>query len=147
MRISGRGLPDLDLSKGQQAVKDAIRYLLLTFPGDLPFDPRMGLDPEQFRFDGNDEGSEDTIREAIAVNLTLIEPRVDEVVVDVDRDPDGGIADVSIEYNVIREQSALNLVRLPRRQQDEAVRPNSDRSRSAVYGFHSATAAAFGIDS
>jgi phage baseplate assembly protein W len=145
MRIGGRGLPDIELSSGLDAVRDAIQYLLSTFPGELPFDPRVGLDPEQFRFDPNDQETEDAIRESIAISLIEVEPRVRDVEVDITRDEEGGVSDVSISYTVISEQVEGNLVRLPRRAQDEAVRPDSDRSRSGVFGYHSATADAFGI--
>ena len=145
LRISGKGLPHLDLSTGAQVVREAVQYGLLTFPGNLPFDPRYGLDPEQFRFDPNDANSEDEIREAIAITLVEGEPRVDNVLADVQRDQEGGVSDVSIEYDLITEQVPENLVRLPRKVQDDTVRPDSDRSSSAVVGFHSATEAAFGI--
>lgn len=145
MRKGARGLPDIALSSGKDAVRDAIEYLLLTFPGDLPFDPRLGLDPDQFRFDPNNQLTEDTIREAIAISLSEAEPRVRDVEADITRDSEGGIADVSIAYDLIRQQVQGNLVRLPRQEQDDSVRPNSDRSRSAVFGYHSATADAFGI--
>lgn len=140
-----KGIPDITLSKGKDAVRDAVRYLLQTFPGDLPWDPLLGLDPEQFRFDGLDEITEDEIRQSIEISLGDAEPRILNVEAVVERDVEGRIMNVDIHYDLIRSQVDDNRVILPLPEHDDAVRPVSDQSRSAVVGFHSATAAAFGL--
>lgn len=140
-----KGIPDIQLSKGKDAVRDAVRYLLQTFPGDLPWDPQLGLDPEQFRYDPLDDITEDEVRQSIEISLGEAEPRVIEIEAVVERDLDNKILDVHISYALIRSQVSDNRVILPLPEHDDAVRPVSDQSRSAVYGYHSATAAAFGL--
>jgi hypothetical protein len=129
------GLPDLEFGLGVEMVKSVIDFLLRTSRGEIPFDPALGADPEQFRYRQTDLRSQLDLRDAMEQGLLSADPRLVSTSVFVEAQPSDGTMSAAIEYDVIREQTADNRVRLPVRGHDDVLRETDD-GRRAIFGYH-----------
>ena len=75
-------------SQGADNVREGLRVLLLTQPGERVAMQRYGAGLQRFRFEPNTPGTRHAVREAIEQAITRWEPRVSlqSVVVDADAD-------------------------------------------------------------
>ncbi|HET6496606.1 MAG TPA: GPW/gp25 family protein, partial [Thermoleophilia bacterium] len=70
------GLPDMEFGVGEEAVRGMVSFMLRTAPGDIWFDPGLGLDPENFRYDPTDLQALQDLSEAIRIGLLDVDPRI-----------------------------------------------------------------------
>lgn len=126
-RTGGGGLPELVLANGEDLVEDVINFLLRTTPGDLPWDPELGLDPEVLRFDPTDLDSAVDARTRIERALAEGEPRLADVEVETRREPSRELLDVGATFRVIESPTPENDVRLPQRGQQDVLRAAATR--------------------
>jgi uncharacterized protein len=94
----------------EQSVKDAIRIILTTCPGEQLMRPRYGAGLQNFLDDGNTVALRRQIQSAILTNLQNYENRVTVDAVDVDPVPgDNSGVDVQIYYRVLRTNTAQQI--------------------------------------
>lgn len=105
-----RPLKDID------AVKNAVKNLLLTNPGDRPFHPEIGSGITGLLFETADAYIANVLKENIKVTLTRFEPRINNITVEVNDDPDNNAYFVQLTFNtassVLPEEVGFYLERL-----------------------------------
>jgi hypothetical protein len=133
-RIGPQGLPDLLFAAGEDLVDDVIGFLLLTKPGELPWDPVVGIDPEMMRL--NPTSDREAAQNARRLESVLIdaEPRIADASVTIEQFPSRERSEPRISYTVIESPTRSNDVRLPVRSQQDVLRevPNV---RVPIQGF------------
>ncbi len=93
-------------SEGEDNVRDAIRILLVTRPGERLFIPDMGAGLDRSLFEPNTVTTRQSLKDRITRTLQKWEPRIVVESVDVDADPDdpqGAIA--IITYQLVATQA------------------------------------------
>ncbi len=106
MPVNGQlSYPTLDRS-----VRDSIRILLLTRPGEQLMRPRFGAGLDNFRDSSNTLATRRRIQSAITDTLSSYEPRITVDSVDVDPVP-GAPAEVHVQihYRLVRTGQAQQL--------------------------------------
>ena len=87
----------------EQSVRDSIRVILSTRPGEQLMRPRFGAGLRNFRGEGNTVSLRRQIQTAVLTNLQNYEPRIIVDAVDVDAVPDApSEVHVQIYYRVLR---------------------------------------------
>jgi phage baseplate assembly protein W len=90
-----RPLTDID------AVKNAVKNILLTVPGERPFRPDIGSGITGLLFENADAFTMSAIKENIALTLQRYEPRINELVVEINDNPDRNAYFVQLTFTVI----------------------------------------------
>lgn len=109
-----KGYADLDLSliphpnkkdiiplTDIDAVRNSIRNLVMTSPYERPFQPELGSRVKSLLFENADSTTSYLLRSYIFDIIEQYEPRVSEVVVEVQDDSDNNGYHVTITFNVI----------------------------------------------
>lgn len=92
-------------SEGEDNVRDAIRILLTTRPGERLFIPDLGAGLDRMLFEPNTVSTRQTIKDRIVRALQQWEPRITLDTVDVDADPsDAQAAIATITYSLVATQ-------------------------------------------
>jgi phage baseplate assembly protein W len=113
LRASSRGLPDLVVAEGEEAVASSFRFLLRTEQRELLHDPALGLAFQRFKHNAMDNRLRREIFSAINGSLLSAEPRVENVSAEVGFPVQGTRADISIAYDLITRQVDNNGVLNP----------------------------------
>ena len=92
---------DLIQLKNTNAIARSIRNLIMTVPGERPFNPVLGSQVTSLLFENLDKLTASSIKSEIINTVTNFEPRVRLNDVTVDARPDNNQFDVSIQYNII----------------------------------------------
>ena len=92
---------DLIGLKNENAISRAIRNLILTVPGDRPFQPDLGSDVYKSLFETLDQITASTIQQQIENTIIKYEPRVELNDVIVKANIDNNSFDVVINYIII----------------------------------------------
>lgn len=87
--------------KDDNAIKQSIRNLVLTTPGEKPFQPLIGSRVSQMLFEPLDPFTADTIKDEIINTINQYEPRVQLTSVDVTPIYEGNKLNVTIEYRIV----------------------------------------------
>jgi phage baseplate assembly protein W len=104
-RINAEGR--LAWSVGEDNVRDAIRILIVTRPGERLFIPDMGAGLDRMLYEPNTVSTRASIKECITRTLQQWEPRISLDAVDVDADPDDEQAAIAtIRYRLIATQAS-----------------------------------------
>ena len=104
---------DLPLLKNAEAIKFAVKNIVLTTRGDRAFRPYFGSTVVGSLFENFSMATADDIRIAIEDALTAYEPRIKLLDVDVIDDIDGNSLDITIFYRIIGiplDPQSLNLI-------------------------------------
>lgn len=136
-RIGKGGLPDIEFARGVNAVSAMVGFMLRTSPGEIQFDPLIGMDPENLRFDPTDVRAVLDARNFVTQSLAGVDPRVENVHADVKPRGEEGSLNISISFDVIDEDVPGNRVILPENGHDDVLNEVDD-ARSAGHGFKSA---------
>jgi phage baseplate assembly protein W len=93
------------------AVKQAVKSLLMTNLNEKPFDPYFGADLNNILFELADFGSERDIEEAIRNALITYEPRVDRKSLRIDAkvQPDYNSVDVTVVFTVVNTDEIVEI--------------------------------------
>lgn len=83
------------------AVKNAVKNLVLTSPYERPFQPELGSRIKSLMFENADANTEFLLAKYIKEILADYEPRIDEVFVEIQDDSDNNAYYVTISFNVI----------------------------------------------
>ena len=112
-RASNRVYSDLDLSfakhpvyndimplKDIEAVKQSVRNLLLTNRGERLFRPTMGSGVFDLLFENAGVFTYQAVRDNIMDTLKILEPRVNQISVDISDDSDNNTLNVRVQFNI-----------------------------------------------
>ena len=92
---------DLIALKNENAISRSIRNLILTEPGDKPFQPTLGSEVYESLFDQLDQITAASIQSQIEDTIIKYEPRVQLNAVDVSANIPNNAFDVQINYEII----------------------------------------------
>ena len=92
---------DLIANKNETAIARSIRNLILTAPGERPFNPELGSQVRRLLFDPIDDITTEALKEQIENTINNFEPRVRLRQVVVQPNFDGGEYDISIRYDIV----------------------------------------------
>lgn len=92
---------DLVTIKNENAISRSIRNLILTIPGEKPFQPDIGCSVTRLLFESFDNLTANQIRSEIERTVVNYEPRVDLQGVKVSANLDSHEFDVVIKYIII----------------------------------------------
>ena len=92
---------DLSVVTNDNSIKQAVKNLILTTPGEKPFQPLVGSSVNSLLFEPLDAFTVDTIEDEIRSTINQYEPRVELTNVDVTPIYEGNKLNVSIEYHVV----------------------------------------------
>tara|TARA_B100001778_G_scaffold315106_1_gene300928 strand:+ start:1406 stop:1807 length:402 start_codon:yes stop_codon:yes gene_type:complete len=92
---------DLIGLKNENAISRAIRNLVLTVPGEKPFQPDLGSEVYDSLFENIDSLTASSIQQQIENTIIKYEPRVDLIRVGVKANSDNNSFDVLINYEII----------------------------------------------
>ena len=92
---------DLIALKNENAISRSIRNLILTVPGDKPFQPDLGSEVYESLFETLDQITASSIQQQIENTIIKYEPRVDLKDVFVKANIPNNAFDVLINYEII----------------------------------------------
>ena len=92
---------DLIANKNETAIARSIRNLILTTPGERPFNPELGSQVSQLLFEPIDDITTQALKEQIENTINNFEPRVRLRQVVVKPNYDAEEYDISIRYDIV----------------------------------------------
>ena len=92
---------DLIALKNENAIARSVRNIVMTLPGEKPFNPDFGSNVSALLFENMDEVTSSLIVDEIRTSIDNYEPRVELLSVDVNPDFEGNSYDVGIVYIII----------------------------------------------
>ena len=92
---------DAGIVKNDNSVKQSIRNLVMTTPGEKPFQPLIGSKTRALLFEPMDPFTMDAIRDEIINTINQYEPRVDLQRCSVTPIYEGNKLNITIEYRVV----------------------------------------------
>ena len=95
---------DLPVIKNERAIMRSVRNIVQTIPGEKFFDPIFGSDVYNSLFELVDPSYFAIIEDQILVALNNFEPRIDNIKVTVEGDPDRNEMDVTVAYDIVGEE-------------------------------------------
>ena len=101
---------DLITVKNKTAIAQSIKALLMTNPGERPFQPNLGSGLRDVLFEPLDHGTAALIKKSIREVITNYEPRisVNSIITRLDSANNG--YDVSLKYTIVgREDTAVGV--------------------------------------
>jgi len=106
-----RGGQSVAMVAGDEDIKQSLKILLLTAPGERVMHPEFGCGIRSMVFDTMNTGTITAIQDLIQRAVLFFEPRVvlERVAVDTHREHDGWL-DISLEYRVKTTNSRHNMV-------------------------------------
>ena len=95
---------DLPILKNERAIARSVRNIVETIPTEKFFNPDFGSDVYKSLFDFVDFGTSNIIQDQIKTSVKNFEPRVDNVRVEVDPQPDLNQFEVTIIYDIVGQE-------------------------------------------
>ena len=92
---------DLPILKNERAISRSVRNIVETIPTEKFFNPEFGSDVYQSLFDFVDFGTANIIQGQIKTSINNFEPRVNNVRVEVDPQPDLNQFEVTVIYDIV----------------------------------------------
>ena len=92
---------DLVVLKNQNAIKQAMKNLVLTSPGEKLFQSEVGSKVYQLLFEPLDAFTVDTLQAEITNTLRIFEPRVEVISVEITALDDYHELRVDVEYRIV----------------------------------------------
>lgn len=92
---------DFVLKKGVEAVKQSVVNILLTAPGERPFNPYFGGNLYQYLFENFDDVTTAAIKSTVINSLRNFEPRVRVIDVQVDNLDYRNALRITVEFRII----------------------------------------------
>ena len=92
---------DLPILKNARAITRSVQNLVETIPTERFFQPLLGSDVRASLFDFVDFATASVIEEQIITTVNNFEPRVDNVSVEVDPQPDDNKFAVTVFYDIV----------------------------------------------
>lgn len=136
-RVGARGLPDLVMASGKALVSGVVHFLLDTAPGDLPWDPGVGMDPETLRLDATDRFAVTEAKSLLETSLAQSEPRLADVRAEIHAIPSQETLEAKVTFRLIAAPIPENAVRLPADGHGDVLRETLS-DRLPIQGFQDA---------
>tara|TARA_A100000172_G_scaffold81124_1_gene73134 strand:+ start:2096 stop:2497 length:402 start_codon:yes stop_codon:yes gene_type:complete len=95
---------DLQVLKNEDAIRRSVRNIVQTIPTERFFNSLLGSDVQRSLFEFVDFGTASTIRQQIAIAIDNFEPRVENVTVAVDPNPEVNSFDVTVIFDIIGQE-------------------------------------------
>tara|TARA_R100000231_G_scaffold34149_1_gene30131 strand:- start:479 stop:880 length:402 start_codon:yes stop_codon:yes gene_type:complete len=95
---------DLPILKNERAISRSVRNIVETIPTEKFFNPDFGSDVYRSLFNFVDFGTANEIQEQIKTSVINFEPRVDNVRVEVDPQPDSNQFEVTVIYDIVGQE-------------------------------------------
>jgi len=95
---------DLKVLKNEDAIRRSIRNIVQTIPTEKFFDSLFGSDVRSSLFNFIDFGTASNIRTQIQIAIDNFEPRVENVKVLVDPQPDQNTFDVTVIFDIVGQE-------------------------------------------
>ena len=95
---------DLPILKNESAIKRSVRNIVQTIPTEKFFNPLFGSDVYSSLFEFVDFGTAATIQSQIEISLDNFEPRIENVEVEVNPQPDDNSFEVNVIYDIIGQE-------------------------------------------
>jgi len=95
---------DLKILKNESAIRRSVRNIVQTIPTEKYFDSLFGSDVYSSLFEFVDFGTASNIQDQIKVALNNFEPRIGDVDVNVDAQPDINSFEITIIYDIIGQE-------------------------------------------
>tara|TARA_R100000231_G_scaffold60554_1_gene49422 strand:- start:703 stop:1104 length:402 start_codon:yes stop_codon:yes gene_type:complete len=95
---------DLPILKNESAIRRSVRNIVETIPTEKFFNPDFGSDVYKSLFDFVDFGTANIIQGQIKTSINNFEPRVNNVRVEVDPQPDLNQFEVIIIYDIVGQE-------------------------------------------
>ena len=95
---------DLPILKNESAIKRSVRNIVQTIPTEKFFNPLFGSDVYGSLFEFVDFGTAATIQSQIEVSLDNFEPRIENVTVSVNPQPDDNTFEVNVVYDIVGQE-------------------------------------------
>ncbi|AGN33575.1 hypothetical protein SWYG_00063 [Synechococcus phage S-IOM18] len=92
---------DVSTVKNDNAIKQAVKNLVLTTPGEKPFQPLIGSRVNNLLFEPLDAFTADAIRDEIINTINQYEPRVELTEVSVEPIYEGNKFSIEVEYRIV----------------------------------------------
>jgi phage baseplate assembly protein W len=105
---------DLPLVLDQRAIETSMRNLVLTRPGEVPFDRDIGSNVYQLLFDMNDPATEELIEVEVRRTIEFSEPRVEVRNVKAEGRPEDYAFLLTIDYNIIGRDEVITVQQILR---------------------------------
>ena len=94
---------DINILKDENAIKSAVKNILLTKPGEKLFEPNFGSSVTDLLFEPFDFIVKDQMEDEIRASLELYEPRIELEEVNVNWVESSYEIEVTIQYRIIGE--------------------------------------------
>ena len=98
---------DLTILRNENAIKKSVRNLVQTIPTERFFNPILGSYVTDSLFDFVDYGTASTIKEEIITTLENFEPRIDNIIVEANPNPDRNEFGLVITYEIVGQSAPL----------------------------------------
>ena len=95
---------DLPILKNEAAIRRSVRNLVETIPTERFFNSLLGSNVRSSLFDFVDFGTASVIQDQIRVTIENFEPRVANLRVEVDPQPDSNTFEVTVVFDIIGQQ-------------------------------------------
>ena len=92
---------DLPIIKNERAIARSVRNLVETIPTERFFNSLIGSDVRKSLFDFVDYSTAAVIQDQIITTIENYEPRVENLQVEVDPQPDANTFDVTVTFDII----------------------------------------------
>ena len=92
---------DLPVLMNERAIIRSVRNLVETIPTERPFDSLLGSEVRSSLFGFVDYGTASIIKDQIEEVIENWEPRIDNLVVQVDPDPDNNTFNVDVIFDIV----------------------------------------------
>ena len=92
---------DLIAIKNASAISRSVRNIIMTLPGEKPFEPNFGSKVSKILFENIDMISAGVFVDEIRTSIENFEPRVELLSVEANPDFDNNTYDVNIVYEII----------------------------------------------
>jgi len=92
---------DLPILKNENAIRRSVRNLVETIPTERYFNPLLGSDVRSSLFEFVDFGTASEIESQIVTTIENFEPRVTNIRVDVNPQPDDNTFEVTIFFDIV----------------------------------------------
>ena len=95
---------DLKVLKNENAIRRSVRNIVQTIPTEKFFNSSFGTDIQSSLFNFVDFGTASTIQNQIEISLDNFEPRINNVRVFVNPQPDINTFEVTINYEIVGQE-------------------------------------------
>ena len=87
--------------RDEDAIKRSVRNIIFTIVGEKPFEPEFGSVINESLFELNTSLNEIRVSDEIKQSLLNIEPRIDDIKVDVSIYPESNELNCTVQYDIV----------------------------------------------